>query len=582
IGQGAGQSLLTITGLAAPSGATLLPATGGTNPTINSSANGVNLGLNNQIWGLTFGNSTGADISGTSFGTLKVRDTTLDGNGQALNLNTGTLDAIFQSISSTNSATTGISLNAVGGAMTSPTTTVTNPAGIGVDVQNAPAAAALSFGNTTADQSGGTGVSLVNNTGNVSFSDLDITPDAGQRGFHATGNTGTLTSTSGTVSTSANTAVEIVGPSNASRTPLSLVFTSVSTSSAPPNGILLTNVAGTGFTSNGGTINGTTGADGSSAGIGVRLENANAITLSGMSISGTHQNFGIRGLNVNGFTMNNTSVTGTMGTAVTLDEAAVSFTDLLGSASVTGGTIGGGIKDNFRVVNTSSTLNRLTISAATFSANANLGEDSLFIQAAGTATVNVTVENSFLTAARGDLIQTDVQSTGHLDLIFTGNALSNNHPNIVSGGGGSTFSAAASAGATFTYDIENNTFRDANGAALAVSGGNLNVTTAGTIQNNIIGLAGVANSGSQSGSGIAWVINGGGTHSVNMDSNQVRQYNNHGILIQIGASGGSPTNANVSLTTNTVQNPGNINSDFNAIHLNHGLVGADNFTSCVN
>src|SRR5207247_348991 len=161
-------------------------------------------------------------------------------------------------------------------------------------------------------------------------------------------------------------------------------------------------------------------------------------------------------------------------------EAAVSFTDLLGSASVTGGTISGSIEDNFRVVNSSGTLNRITVNGATFGPNDTLtGGDSLFIQAAGTSTVNVTVQNSFFTAAREDLIQTDVIGTGHLDLIFTGNALSNNHPNIVSGGGGTTFSMSGSPGATFTYDIDGNTFRDAVGAALGISAGNPNVTSSG-------------------------------------------------------------------------------------------------------
>src|SRR5215471_7940474 len=60
IGQGASQSILTITGFTAPSGANLLPATVGSNPTITAAtANEITLGSNNQIWGTTFGNTTG-------------------------------------------------------------------------------------------------------------------------------------------------------------------------------------------------------------------------------------------------------------------------------------------------------------------------------------------------------------------------------------------------------------------------------------------------------------------------------------------------------------------------------------------
>src|SRR5215831_5152537 len=51
IGQGASQSILSITGFAAPSGTNLLPATGGTNPTITNGAglSEITLGSNNQI-----------------------------------------------------------------------------------------------------------------------------------------------------------------------------------------------------------------------------------------------------------------------------------------------------------------------------------------------------------------------------------------------------------------------------------------------------------------------------------------------------------------------------------------------------
>jgi hypothetical protein len=50
------------------------------------------------------------DITGTGFGTLTISDVTLNGNGQALNLSIGTLAANIISISSTNSATTGVTL----------------------------------------------------------------------------------------------------------------------------------------------------------------------------------------------------------------------------------------------------------------------------------------------------------------------------------------------------------------------------------------------------------------------------------------------------------------------------------------
>jgi hypothetical protein len=74
---------------------------------------------------------------------------------------------------------------------------------------------------------------------------------------------------------------------------------------------------------------------------------------------------------------------------------------------------------------------------------------------------------------------------------------------------------------------------------------------------------------------------GGGTHTTAIRNNTLFQYNNHAILIQVGDQMGNPTSANVTVTGNSASNPGTINTDFNGIHLNHGVVGTDNFTSCV-
>ena len=160
-------------------------------------------------------------------------------------------------LASTNSTTTGVTLSAVGGnlAVTGGTTTITNPTGIGLSIASAPAGATFNFGNTSVTGSGGTGVSPASNAGTVTFAALDITPDAGQRAFHATDNSGTLTATSGTISASNAPAVEITTASGT--TPLAMVLTSVSGSGGATN-ITLTNVAGT-LTMNGGALVGSTG-----------------------------------------------------------------------------------------------------------------------------------------------------------------------------------------------------------------------------------------------------------------------------------------------------------------------------------
>src|SRR6185503_8885927 len=169
----------------------------------------------------------------------------------------------------------------------------------------------------------------------ITFADLDISPDANQRGLLATENTQTITITSGTIATSGAAGVEISRAS--STTPLAVALTSVSTTGGP-NGIFLKNTSGS-FSVNGdgtntavggnataGTISGMTGADGATSGIGVYAENVQNLTLRRMTINGTNQNFGIRGFSVNNFTLEYSTVNGTNGTSnVGIGEGAVYF-----------------------------------------------------------------------------------------------------------------------------------------------------------------------------------------------------------------------------------------------------------------
>ena len=284
IGQGANQSILVITGLSTPSGAPQLPPTSGTNPNLTSTAaatNMINVAQGNTIRGVALGNTTASDIAGTNFGTLTigpasgVSDVILNGNGQALNLTNGTLGARVVSISSTNSAGLGILLDQVGGSLVSGSTTVTNPTGIGINVTDTGAGTSsvnIDFANTNVSSSGGIGVSLTNSTGSLTFADLDIAPDSTQRAFVATNNTGTLTATTGDITTTGagNRAVEIDGP--VGRTPINLTFTSVTTSGAS-NSVWLIDTSGTKF-----QVTGTTQVN-TRAGTGIFVDNATTTNI---------------------------------------------------------------------------------------------------------------------------------------------------------------------------------------------------------------------------------------------------------------------------------------------------------------
>jgi uncharacterized repeat protein (TIGR01451 family) len=558
IGQDATASLSSITGLTPPAGSDPLPAMNSGNGVIvniTSATTAITVASDNLLRGFTGGNAV-TDITGAMFGTLTVSDVTLNGTGQALNLNAGTLAANFNGISTTDSATTGISLASAAGSLTSPTTNISNSNGVGLSVSSS--SAALNFGNTSSNGSGSSGASLNSNTGAISFGSLNISPDAGQRGLLATDNTMTITATGGAVSTSGAAAVEITRASG--ETPLAISLVSVAASGGP-NGIFLSNtsgsftVSGSGGictfaspTCSGGRITATTGADNSTAGIGVYLANVDNVSLTSMRVD-NHSNFGIRGHGVMGFTLQNCVVDGNNGTSATADtdivngEDSVRLINLSGSALIDDCFIGGGYEQNLRVVNDSGTLDRLTVSDSSIGDldgagpgrgvdNTN-GDDNVYIGALNFGTIlNLTMTNNTLNNARGEVIQTNSGLGATMDVVFRGNTVSNNHPNIVAGAGG----AALTGVGAVTYDVSCNKFRGAKGTGLNIfkdrpSEGAAGGTWSGTIFNNTVGVSGV---GSSAGNiGINVDAKGNGTHTVVIKNNSVRNYDGGGILLEV-------------------------------------------------
>src|SRR5688572_25943989 len=600
IGQDASASLSSISGVTPPAGSDALPSTSPGAPIVNitSAGIGINVAQNNVLRGFT-GGDAGTDINGSGFGTLSISDVTLNGNGQALNLSTGTLNGTFASISSTNSATTGISLTSVAGSLSSGSTTVTNPTGIGINVNTS--SATLGFANTSVTGSGGTGISLTTNTGAITFGSLSISPDANQRGLFATDNTQTITATSGTLATTGAAAVEISRAS--STTPLAVALTSVSTTGGP-NGIFLKNTSGS-FTINGdganttvggnatgGTISGMTGADGATAGNGVYLENAGNVTLRRLTISGTNQNNGIRGLNLSNFTLEFSRVTGINGTSGVGDESAVQFDNLTGSGAITSCVIEGGFEDNLNVVNTSGALNRLTISGTTFGFNSLAGGNNSITfdaQNAGT-TLNFTLKSSLIKGSHIDWLNAGANSGSTMDaviggpLVADGNSFDNTGANAFVGPIPNGNRLVTGSIGNMTLDIRNNTLKGSLGEAIRVRSSATGALTGlmnARVRNNTIGVAATANSGSTAGSGIFVFGDGGSDMNVAVTNNSIFQYNFHGISLQFGDEINNGAVYNATVTGNTINTPGTLLNNFNGIELNNGTIAAtDDFTTC--
>ena len=171
------------------------------------------------------------------------------------------IDLDFGTLSSTNSGSQGINLDRVSGNMVvSTSTTVNNSTGTGIQVQNTVVGGTMTFGATSVTSTGnanvdgpGTGVFLNANAGNVTFGDLDVTPDANERAFHATNNTGSISSASGDIAATGNVTIEIVGLSLLSRTPLNMTLNNVDSTNSNAFGVNINFVSGS-FTVNDATL----------------------------------------------------------------------------------------------------------------------------------------------------------------------------------------------------------------------------------------------------------------------------------------------------------------------------------------
>ena len=400
-------------------------------------------------------------------------------------------------------------------------------------------------GNITSTNGGG--IDLTGSSGGTIRFDGGMNLSTGATtAFNATGNTGMtlvvtdpgagsniLTTTTGTALNVANTTI---GTDD-------LTFQSISSSGGSATGIILDttgtgglHVTGNGSAGTGGTIANKTGADGStSTGVGIYLNNASDVQLDWMQLNDL-QNFGIRGNNVTGFSFDNSVISGTNGTAAgAFDEAAISFNNLLGSASISDSNIGNGFEYILKVLNSSGTLNRLTIDNTDFGTNNTaLGGDAVQIVASNTATVNVTVTDSGFTNAREDLFNAVATQTADMDVVFRDNTLSNNHTNKVSAA--SNILVFSTSNGDVTYDISHNTLTTgATGSSIAAAKGVPDTgsggTMTGTINANTIGVSGVVGSGSEF-TGIFASALGSGTHTTAITNNTVYRYNEEGIFLK--------------------------------------------------
>ena len=188
-----------------------------------------------------------------------------------------------------------------------------------------------------------------------------------------------MTGTGNTITSTTGTAVNLNGTGG------TVGLTSVSANGGS-NGIVLNGtsgpftVSGTGTAGTGGTIQ--------NKATGISLTNASNVSLNRMQLN-DFTDFAIRGSSVINFTMDNTVINGINGNDAGADEGSVRFTELTGSAAISNSSVSGTVENNFTVINTAGTLNRITFTNVTFgSMSAATGDHALLIESLNSAVIN--------------------------------------------------------------------------------------------------------------------------------------------------------------------------------------------------
>jgi hypothetical protein len=495
IGQGAGASLSTITGITPPTGSDALPSTGGARPVLTTAAaatSAFTLASGNTLRGFNIGNTTAADITGTSFGTLTASEIDLTGTGRPLVLTTGTLAATFDSLTSTSSAGgAAISLSGVGGSLTvSGTTSITGSATQGISISGSTLNAnfgtsttvatsttqgiligtttvgTLAFGNTTI--TGGTdGVSFQNNaSGSRTFGTLNVSGGSGNAFLSGAGGGNVTVSGAASLSSAGNaidvqsltsgSAISFSGAVSATRTAsggagVNLVNNTGSTFTF--NSLAITTNAGTGLNATGGgTINVTNGT----GAINSTPQAAAAIIANGVTLNANFASIAASG-GTNGVSLTGVSGTSNFGSGSLTGASGSEFLVSGGSPIV---TYTGSVTQNnaARVIDIQST----TGGTITFNT--------------GTITGGASSQGVLVNAANGNV------SFANLNLGTSGSRMTN-QAIVLTGGSGTKSLGAIS---VFTNNAVGLTGSSSTGAISSASG---TVDTTGAAAVNIAGVS---------------------------------------------------------------------------------------------
>jgi Big-like domain-containing protein len=557
--------------------------------------------------------------------------------GPAVDVSNATINLPLQQITSTNSSTTGVSLDTVGGTFSAgSSSSITSSTGTDFNINAG--SAAVTYDGTITDTTGrlvsvtsttggtksftgaisdtssgtGTGIFLNSNTGaTINFSGALTLSTGSNAAFTATGGgTVTATATTSTATTTTGTAVNV---QNTTIGASGLKFRNVSAGTAasgPTNGIVLNNtgasggltVAGTGGAGTGGTIQKTTGD-------GVSLTSTLSPSFTNLTIKDT-AGHGVKGMLVTNFSYINGSIDNS-GTGLGAETANIAFNttaagtenNLSGTVTITGNSLTNAFYHGVDIFNFNGTISDAVISNNTITSTnstATSKGSGIRLVAFGSAT---TVANVTKATIANNVISNFPSANGILASGGNGNAAG---PAGVFGTAGSATNIIAITGnrvAGFSAANRIGAF----GIAASVNGkgqGNFDISSNGTVANPLTNMIGAAISTSSLGQAIVTsnitnnviVANnqagaqgiGAGTSqtfgasdtpslTVTIANNQVSQTDGNGILVTARDATGT---VRAKIQNNTVAAP--LSGNRNGIRIDAGNSVSVNDSVCLN
>jgi VCBS repeat-containing protein len=540
--------------------------------------------------GLTLTASTNDSVSATGGSGLDVRNVTgssslafdsVSASGGAFGVNLDTIGATTASLGTgtLTGSSADFKVNGGSGAI-SYSGALGDGTGLSADIGGRTAGAIALSGNVSDSNDAGGGINFASNTGgSTTFSGaVSLNTGAGNAvsstgsghtmtfsggltiaattgsGFSTTGGgTVTVTGSTNTIATTTGTALNVANTTIGTN---GLTFRSIASNGAA-SGIILNatgSTAGLTVTGNSGTCTSaatcTGGAIQNSTGPGINLTSVGGgVSLTRVSVNNGGDD-GIRGSTVNGLTLDNSRVVSNgndplAGTAPD-GEHGVDFRDLTGTATFTNSNVSNNSNSNVVVSNASGVLN-MNVTGGTYSGATGGMGDGIYVGGTGTGSQNLNVQGPITFSNNvGDHIQHTSDAANTTDSDVTINNATMTSPAAAGGGptcalnilgGGIVINHGGDSNVDAT--VTNNNIQNACIGAIAVdTAGSVsdqqNAHIDATIQNNVIGTAGVAGSGAVQGNGIFVSSNGNGLVRTLITGNTIRQWTNrNGIELDV-------------------------------------------------